>query len=344
MGIRVSETARAASREKETVSAWSRKSWAATPSRKTTGRKTATVVRVEAMTAWPTSEAPLRAAVVSSSPASRRLTMASRTTMAESTSIPTPRASPPRDMMLRVVPVRYIRKKVATTEIGMEMRDDEGGAEVLEEEQQDQDRHDAADEGVGEDLADRGLDEAALVGAGGDLDVLGELLGDGVEPGADRARHAHGVGVALFVDRQLHRLDAVEAGDDLALPVGADDLGHIADGDVAAVLAQQHGLADVVEIAELVAGAHQVAGLGLIEAAAGLVEVLGEEPGVDLVDREAEQGEPALVDADLDLFLVAAVDLDGGDALGGLEVLLDELLGDIAQLVEAVAARTGRAG
>ena len=41
--------------------------------------------------------------------------------MAESTSIPTPSASPPRDMMLRVVPVRYMRKKVVTTEIGMEM-------------------------------------------------------------------------------------------------------------------------------------------------------------------------------------------------------------------------------
>ncbi len=59
--------------ENDTVSAWSRKSWAAMPSRKTTGRKTATVVRVEAITARPTSEAPRRAASKAPSPASRRL-------------------------------------------------------------------------------------------------------------------------------------------------------------------------------------------------------------------------------------------------------------------------------
>ncbi len=41
--------------------------------------------------------------------------------MALSTSMPTPRARPPRDMTFKVVPVRYMRKKVATTESGIEM-------------------------------------------------------------------------------------------------------------------------------------------------------------------------------------------------------------------------------
>ena len=63
------------------------------------------------------------------------------------------------------------------------------------------------------------------------------------------------------------------------------------------------------------------------------------QAGIDLVDGKTEQGQSPLVDADLDLLLVAAVDFDGGDALGGLEILLDEFLGDIAQLVEAVSAR-----
>ncbi len=121
--------------------------------------------------------------------------------------------------------------------------------------------------------------------------------------------------------------------------MGADDLGDITNGDVAAALAEQDGFTDVVKIAELVAGAHQIAGFGFVEAATGLVEVLGKEPGVDLVDREPKQGEATLVDADLDLFFIAAVDLDSGDALGGLEILLDQLLRDIAQLIEAVAAR-----
>ena len=37
-----------------------------------------------------------------------------------STSMPTPRARPPRDMMFRLTPVAYMRKKVAATEIGID--------------------------------------------------------------------------------------------------------------------------------------------------------------------------------------------------------------------------------
>ena len=63
-----------------------------------------------------------------------------------------------------------------------------------------------------------------------------------------------------------------------------DDLGHVAYSDVTPALTEQHGLADVLEVAELVAGAHQVPGLGLVEAAAGLVDVLREQAAVDLVN------------------------------------------------------------
>jgi len=45
--------------------------------------------------------------------------MFSRTTMALSTSMPTPRASPPRVIRFKVNPLKYIKANVAITEIGM---------------------------------------------------------------------------------------------------------------------------------------------------------------------------------------------------------------------------------
>ena len=95
--------------------------------------------RVDAITARPTSEAALATPTfdATESPASRCLKIASRTTMALSTSMPTPRASPPSEMMFRLVPVRYIRKKVATIEIGIDTPMIRVLRRILEEQQQD---------------------------------------------------------------------------------------------------------------------------------------------------------------------------------------------------------------
>jgi len=62
IGIRVRATTSETRSEKATVNAWSRKSWAATPSTKTIGTKTQMVVMVEAVIARPTSEVPASAA------------------------------------------------------------------------------------------------------------------------------------------------------------------------------------------------------------------------------------------------------------------------------------------
>ena len=68
-----------------------------------------------------TSLAPSTEAVMASSPYSLRLRkMFSRTTTELSTIIPTPRASPPRVMRLRVRPPSSRSAKVATMEIGIE--------------------------------------------------------------------------------------------------------------------------------------------------------------------------------------------------------------------------------
>ena len=83
------------------------------------GKKTATVVSVEASTAPPTSPVPRIAASIRPSPSSLHRNMLSNTTIELSTNIPMPRARPPRDMILSDTPKIFIGAKVATMEIGI---------------------------------------------------------------------------------------------------------------------------------------------------------------------------------------------------------------------------------
>ena len=91
------------------------------PCTNTIGANTATVVRVEAVIAPATSRTPRTAAVRSESPSSRQRVIDSSTTIALSTSMPTPSARPPSDMMLSETSPTYIGAKVTTTEIGIEI-------------------------------------------------------------------------------------------------------------------------------------------------------------------------------------------------------------------------------
>ena len=85
------------------------------------GRKTTTVVSVDEVIAPLTCEVPSMAASLTDIPVSRSLKMFSITTMALSTSIPAPSASPPKVMMFRLRLLKYIRLKVAIIEIGIEI-------------------------------------------------------------------------------------------------------------------------------------------------------------------------------------------------------------------------------
>ncbi len=77
------------------------------------------VVRVDAVMAAPTSLAPSTAASSGPRPSSRKRKMFSKTTMALSTSIPTPKARPPKDIKFKLSLLKYIKTKVATIEIGI---------------------------------------------------------------------------------------------------------------------------------------------------------------------------------------------------------------------------------
>ncbi len=121
--MRKTATARELRRLMTTVKARSLKSSPMTSSwvRKIArGRKTNTVVRVEAVMAVIISWLPRMELEVSLAPFSRYRKMFSRMTILLSTSIPTPRASPVRVIRFRVNPAKYMNIRVMTIDTGME--------------------------------------------------------------------------------------------------------------------------------------------------------------------------------------------------------------------------------
>ncbi len=121
VGTKANATSIEASSENEIVNAWSRINWPARPCTKTSGKKTTTVVSVEATTAIATVPAPRAAAVFKSSGCSCRLRQIdSNTTIESSTIMPTPIAKPPSDMRFNDNPRRYMMMNVASTLTGID--------------------------------------------------------------------------------------------------------------------------------------------------------------------------------------------------------------------------------
>ena len=120
MGIKLNATNNEAKRLKAIVQARSLKSCPAIPPTNKIGKNTAIVVKVEAVTAVETCSAPARAASATVNPVSRILKIFSRTTMELSTSIPIPKARPPRLIRFKLIPLKCIKMNVATIDIGIE--------------------------------------------------------------------------------------------------------------------------------------------------------------------------------------------------------------------------------
>ena len=121
MGIIVKATTNEATIANAMVKISSRKKSAANPVISRKGKNAANVVSVEAAMAELTSLVPLDEASTASLLSLWWREIFSNTTIALSTNIPTPKASPPSDMILRVNRPRYIIRKVAKIAIGMAM-------------------------------------------------------------------------------------------------------------------------------------------------------------------------------------------------------------------------------
>ena len=119
VGMTVTETISERVTAAQMASEISRKSFPASSSIVRTGPKTAIVVSVEERTAPQTSFVPRSAATLGDSPMPRCRSMFSSTTIALSTTIPTAKLSPAREITFRFRPVSHIATNVPITEIGM---------------------------------------------------------------------------------------------------------------------------------------------------------------------------------------------------------------------------------
>ena len=96
------------------------KNWPTSPVMKPTGRNTARIVKVVAITARPISAVPRRAAVMASSPCSMCRKMFSRTTTASSMRMPITSDRAISVIMSMVKPAIHMKKNVDTTDVGNE--------------------------------------------------------------------------------------------------------------------------------------------------------------------------------------------------------------------------------
>ena len=119
VGITVMETNRESSTEIEMATAMSRNNCPISSSSTRMGMNTTTVVRADTSTAVHTWLAPRYAASNLDAPSSRRRKIFSRTTIAASTTMPTAKAIPAREMTLIDRPMAAMATKVPITEIGM---------------------------------------------------------------------------------------------------------------------------------------------------------------------------------------------------------------------------------
>ena len=215
-------------------------------------------------------------------------------------------------------------------------RDDEGRAQIAQEREQHQNREQTTDESGADDVVDRVLNEARLVGDGHQLH-LGRQLKT-VETPLDDAGHADRVGVTLFEDGDLDGLFAVDAGDDRPVLGTTTDIRDIGDTDEPAVAGREDHIADLRRILELVRCADQVLRAPFGNGAAGEIHVLLTETLGDIGQREPDGGKSSFIDLDLDLLLFPAGNLYGRDTGNPLQVSLDRPLRNAAQSLEVFSS------
>ena len=138
-------------------------------------------------------------------------------------------------------------------------------------------------------------------------------------------------GVALLPHRG-HGADVAEAG-----------AGDLADGDPGAVGRADDDLLDVAGLLVLADGAHDVAALALVEGAGAGIDVLAGQGLGQVLDGDLAGGHGLGIDDDLELPVVAAVDVAPGDAGHALEGGLDDFLGVVAVAldIQIAAVRQG---
>ena len=194
------------------------------------------------------------------------------------------------------------------------------------------------------DVLEGSPDEAGLVVADADLDVLRQLGLNPLQLVLDPIDDLDGVGARLLADLDADRRRAAEAGgaaDFLDAVLDHADVGEGDDRSVGAV-----GDDDAVEVVDVLDAAHcphRDVGRPGGELAAGNLDVLPLYGGAHLFDGEAVGVQAIGVEHQLDLALALAVVADRADVLDGFELLLDPLFGNFGQLFRRARPVDGEA-
>lgn len=220
-------------------------------------------------------------------------------------------------------------------------RDGEGRPPVAEKDEHDDDGEAAAEDDVAVDEGDGLVDVDGFVinlhELQGHFARLEDLLVHARDGFFEFGHHLHDVRAGFAPDGKCQYVLALAADQTLRVLVGHFDIGHFAHVDRSAGRVGDDGVEDLVGGLVLSDGAERVVAFPLGDGAGGDVGVLPAEGGLDLREGDAARGEPAGVDAHLDLALEAAVDIRAGDAGNAVEVGLDVVFGEIAQLANLVA-------
>ena len=157
---------------------------------------------------------------------------------------------------------------------------------------------------------------------------------DGLQPIGDGIGHGHRVGVGRPVDRRFDAFLAVDAGDDLAFLVAAEDLGHAAQRDQNVAPPVDDDVPDLLDGFELVDRPDEVLAVLLFQDPGREIDVfLGQAVGHGRY-RQVQKTELLLVEVDVDLVLESAGDRAGGHAFDALQGLFELALGDEADVGE----------
>ncbi len=212
-------------------------------------------------------------------------------TMELSTSMPMPRASPPRESMFRVRPAKYMAMMVMMKDSGMEIP----MMSVVGMLRRNRNRMATASRppirAVCQTLAMAWLMKLEEANSSTRLDVGGQRLPQLVQALLDPLGDLHRVGAGLLLDAQDDGRVAVQEHVRLVVHLAAVDRGDVLQADGPACLAAHHHPADLFRGAELAEGAQGVLAGPLDHRAAGHVQVLGPQQAHHLVDGQAVGGQ-----------------------------------------------------
>src|ERR1019366_5591621 len=218
---------------------------------------------------------------------------------------------------------------------------DQGGADIGQEEKDDDGREEAALDQVVLDLIHSGLDKDGLIADHLRGDIGRQRGGDFHGPLFDRLGGGDGVDAALFGHDQGHGRDTIEAGGGARFLIAIlrpADVRHLDDVAVAG------GHSDLVELRRLenaAGGAHrELAGAG-VQIAARELQILGAQCVKDVVDGERVGTQAVGIHLHMDLAARAAQDGDLADAGGVFQLLFDLLIGDQGDVAQGTAGGDG---